>query len=100
MTEPAVTQCTTVCTVPNSHPLFCDRPEVARTSSSVLREQDEIGWRKEAYHLLVFATDDVAHLALDGRLAGLVHPHDGQCHLNEHNEYSASTVMVTETCTY
>uniref|UniRef100_A0A3Q3WIB1 Integrin beta n=1 Tax=Mola mola TaxID=94237 RepID=A0A3Q3WIB1_MOLML len=53
----------------------------------------EIGWRKEAYHLLVFATDDVPHLALDGRLGGLVEPHDGQCHLNAKNEYSASTKM-------
>ncbi|XP_041662159.1 integrin beta-5 [Cheilinus undulatus] len=53
----------------------------------------EIGWRKEAYHLLVFATDDVPHLALDGRLGGLVKPHDGMCHLNTQNEYSASTEM-------
>ncbi|XP_066542593.1 integrin beta-5 [Hoplias malabaricus] len=55
--------------------------------------KDRIGWRKEAYHLLVFATDDVPHLALDGKLAGLVQPHDGQCHLNNNNEYSASTKM-------
>nr|XP_020477373.1 integrin beta-5 isoform X2 [Monopterus albus] len=55
--------------------------------------KEEIGWRKEAYHLLVFATDDVPHLALDGRLGGLVQPHDGQCHLNDKNEYSASTTM-------
>ncbi|TKS67841.1 Integrin beta-5 [Collichthys lucidus] len=55
--------------------------------------KEEIGWRKEAYHLLVFATDDVPHLALDGRLGGLVQPHDGRCHLNDKNEYSASTKM-------
>ncbi|XP_074513656.1 integrin beta-5 [Sebastes fasciatus] len=55
--------------------------------------KEEIGWRKEAYHLLVFATDDVPHLALDGRLGGLVQPHDGRCHLNDNNEYSASTKM-------
>uniref|UniRef100_A0A8D0A6F7 Integrin beta n=1 Tax=Sander lucioperca TaxID=283035 RepID=A0A8D0A6F7_SANLU len=55
--------------------------------------KEEIGWRKEAYHLLVFATDDVPHLALDGRLGGLVQPHDGQCHLNDENEYSASEKM-------
>lgn len=63
-----------------------------------LTHQEEIGWRKEAYHLLVFATDDVPHLALDGRLGGLVQPHDGQCHLNEQNEYSASTKMVRIQC--
>lgn len=55
--------------------------------------KSEIGWRKEAYHLLVFTTDDVPHLALDGRLGGLVQPHDGKCHLNAQNEYSASTEM-------
>ncbi|XP_062862702.1 integrin beta-5 [Trichomycterus rosablanca] len=55
--------------------------------------KERIGWRKEAYHLLVFVTDDVHHLALDGKLAGLIQPHDGQCHLNEKNEYSASTKM-------
>ncbi|XP_072253637.1 integrin beta-5 [Leuresthes tenuis] len=55
--------------------------------------KEEIGWRKEASHLLVFATDDVPHLALDGRLGGLVQPHDGRCHLNDQNEYSASTKM-------
>ncbi|KAG8432161.1 hypothetical protein GDO86_016703 [Hymenochirus boettgeri] len=51
---------------------------------------ERIGWRKEASHLLVITTDDVPHLALDGRLAGLVQPHDGQCHLSDVNEYSAS----------
>ncbi|XP_028847637.1 integrin beta-5 [Denticeps clupeoides] len=55
--------------------------------------KERIGWRKEAYHLLVFATDDVPHLALDGKLGGLVQPHDGQCHLNGKNEYSASDQM-------
>nr|XP_043874971.1 integrin beta-5 [Solea senegalensis] len=55
--------------------------------------KEEIGWRKEAYHLLVFATDDVPHLALDGRLGGLVEPHDGRCHLSNNSEYSASTRM-------
>ncbi|XP_071775665.1 integrin beta-5 [Centroberyx gerrardi] len=55
--------------------------------------KERIGWRKEAYHLLVFTTDDVPHLALDGKLGGLVQPHDGQCHLNDKNEYSASTTM-------
>ncbi|XP_061092987.1 integrin beta-5 isoform X1 [Conger conger] len=55
--------------------------------------KESIGWRKEAFHLLVFTTDDVPHLALDGKLGGLVQPHDGMCHLDEKNEYSASTRM-------
>lgn len=56
--------------------------------------QEKIGWRKDALHLLVFTTDDVPHIALDGKLGGLVQPHDGQCHLNEANEYTASNQMV------
>ncbi|KAG8523280.1 Integrin beta-5, partial [Galemys pyrenaicus] len=55
--------------------------------------QEKIGWRKDALHLLVFTTDDVPHIALDGKLGGLVQPHDGQCHLNEANEYTASNQM-------
>uniref|UniRef100_A0A4W3HPM8 Integrin beta n=1 Tax=Callorhinchus milii TaxID=7868 RepID=A0A4W3HPM8_CALMI len=58
--------------------------------------KEKIGWRKEASHLLVFTTDDVPHIALDGKLGGLVQPNDGQCHLEEINEsyeYSASTQM-------
>ena len=56
--------------------------------------EGKIGWRKDALHLLVFTTDDVPHIALDGKLGGLVQPHDGQCHLNEANEYTASSQMV------
>ncbi|XP_007429692.1 integrin beta-5 [Python bivittatus] len=55
--------------------------------------EKEIGWRKEASHLLVFTTDDVPHIALDGKLGGLVQPHDGLCHLNEANEYTASSQL-------
>ncbi|XP_075037304.1 integrin beta-5 [Mixophyes fleayi] len=55
--------------------------------------KEKIGWRTEASHLLVITTDDVPHIALDGKLAGLVQPHDGQCHLNADNEYSASTQL-------
>lgn len=55
--------------------------------------KEKIGWRKDALHLLVFTTDDVPHIALDGKLGGLVQPHDGQCHLNEANEYTASDQM-------
>lgn len=57
--------------------------------------KEKIGWRKDALHLLVFTTDDVPHIALDGKLGGLVQPHDGQCHLNEANEYTASNQMVS-----
>ncbi|CAN0361182.1 unnamed protein product [Lampetra fluviatilis] len=51
---------------------------------------DRIGWRKEASHLLVFATDAASHLALDGRLGGVLRPHDGHCHLDNNDSYSAA----------
>uniref|UniRef100_UPI0035902B50 integrin beta-3-like n=1 Tax=Myxine glutinosa TaxID=7769 RepID=UPI0035902B50 len=50
----------------------------------------EIGWRKDASHLLVFATDADSHFALDGRLAGLLKPNDGLCHLNAQNLYDGT----------
>ncbi|KYO46518.1 integrin beta-3 isoform X1 [Alligator mississippiensis] len=54
---------------------------------------EKIGWRNDASHLLVFTTDAKTHIALDGRLAGIVQPNDGQCHINQDNLYSASTTL-------
>ncbi|XP_011817956.1 PREDICTED: integrin beta-3 [Colobus angolensis palliatus] len=54
---------------------------------------EKIGWRNDASHLLVFTTDAKTHIALDGRLAGIVQPSDGQCHVGSDNHYSASTTM-------
>ncbi|TSO47165.1 Integrin beta-8 [Bagarius yarrelli] len=45
--------------------------------------QKDIGWRPEAKHLLLVMTDQPSHLALDSKLAGIVVPHDGHCHLND-----------------
>uniref|UniRef100_A0A7N8X4W8 Integrin beta n=1 Tax=Mastacembelus armatus TaxID=205130 RepID=A0A7N8X4W8_9TELE len=55
--------------------------------------KEQIGWRPGASHLLIFTSDAKTHVALDGRLAGIVHPNDGQCHLNSDNIYSMSTTM-------
>ncbi|KAG2465266.1 MDR1 protein, partial [Polypterus senegalus] len=52
----------------------------------------QIGWRKEAKHLLLVMTDEPSHLALDSKLAGIVIPHDGNCHL-KNNTYAGSTKM-------
>ncbi|XP_053555719.1 integrin beta-3 [Bombina bombina] len=54
---------------------------------------EKIGWRNESSHLLVFTTDAWTHVALDGRLAGIVKPNDGQCHLGSDNLYSESTTQ-------
>ncbi|CAJ0935637.1 unnamed protein product [Ranitomeya imitator] len=54
---------------------------------------ERIGWRNESSHLLVFTTDARTHIALDGRLAGIVQPNDGHCHLGEDNHYTQSTTL-------
>ncbi|XP_056143499.1 integrin beta-3-like [Lampris incognitus] len=55
--------------------------------------KEKIGWRPDASHLLVFTTDAKTHIALDGRIAGVVQPNDGQCHLDSDNNYDKSTVL-------
>uniref|UniRef100_A0A673XEA4 Integrin beta n=1 Tax=Salmo trutta TaxID=8032 RepID=A0A673XEA4_SALTR len=55
--------------------------------------KDKIGWRTDASHLLVFTTDATTHVALDGRLAGLVQPNDGQCHIGRDNNYDKSSTL-------
>ncbi|TSZ26371.1 Integrin beta-3 [Bagarius yarrelli] len=55
--------------------------------------KEKIGWRPGASHLLVFTTDAKTHVALDGRLAGIVQPNDGQCHMGLDNVYNMSTTM-------
>lgn len=55
--------------------------------------KSHIGWRKEAKRLLLVMTDQTSHLALDSKLAGIVVPNDGNCHL-KNNVYVRSTSMV------
>ncbi|XP_022049314.1 integrin beta-3-like [Acanthochromis polyacanthus] len=55
--------------------------------------KDKIGWRSDASHLLVFTTDAKTHIALDGRIAGIVQPNDGKCHLDNDNYYNETTVL-------
>uniref|UniRef100_A0A3B3ZEV0 Integrin beta n=1 Tax=Periophthalmus magnuspinnatus TaxID=409849 RepID=A0A3B3ZEV0_9GOBI len=55
--------------------------------------KDQIGWRPDASHLLVFTTDAKTHIALDGRIAGIVQPNDGLCHLDSSNIYNKTTVL-------
>ncbi|KAK3512182.1 hypothetical protein QTP70_031868, partial [Hemibagrus guttatus] len=60
--------------------------------SSLASVKKDIGWRPEAKHLLLVMTDQPSHLALDSKLAGIVVPNDGHCHL-EDGTYSKSTHM-------
>ncbi|GMT19141.1 hypothetical protein PFISCL1PPCAC_10438 [Pristionchus fissidentatus] len=49
---------------------------------------NETGWRDRARKMVVFSTDAGFHFAGDGRLAGLIEPNDGQCHLNKEGYYT------------
>lgn len=55
--------------------------------------KDQIGWRPGASHLLVFATNAKTHIALDGRIAGIVEPNDGECHMDSSGHYNQSTTL-------
>ncbi|XP_041673033.1 integrin beta-3a [Cheilinus undulatus] len=55
--------------------------------------KDKIGWRPDASHLLVYTTDAKTHIALDGRIAGIVQPNDGKCHLDDDNVYNETNVL-------
>ncbi|XP_019742191.1 integrin beta-6 isoform X2 [Hippocampus comes] len=52
---------------------------------------DRIGWRNDSMRLLVFVSDADSHFGMDSKMAGIVIPNDGQCHLDTNNEYSMST---------
>ncbi|XP_067891366.1 integrin beta-6 isoform X1 [Heterodontus francisci] len=55
--------------------------------------KEKIGWRNDSLHMLVFVTDADTHFGMDSKLAGIVIPHDGKCHLDNQNEYTKSTAM-------
>ncbi|XP_064419812.1 integrin beta-6 isoform X2 [Latimeria chalumnae] len=55
--------------------------------------KEKIGWRNDSLHLLVFVSDEDSHIGMDSKLAGIVIPNDGECHLDYKNEYSKSTVL-------
>lgn len=50
----------------------------------------EIGWSTDSLKLVVFVSDARPHIAGDGKLAGIVKPNDGACHL-ENEAYTKST---------
>ncbi|KAM6979940.1 integrin beta-6 [Aplochiton taeniatus] len=54
---------------------------------------DKIGWRNNSMRLLVFVSDADSHFGMDSKMAGIVIPNDGLCHLDSNNEYSMSTIL-------
>uniref|UniRef100_A0A3B3SYU2 Integrin beta n=1 Tax=Paramormyrops kingsleyae TaxID=1676925 RepID=A0A3B3SYU2_9TELE len=53
---------------------------------------DKIGWGNST-RLLVFTTDAGFHMAGDGKLAAILEPNDGRCHLDAKMLYSKSSEM-------
>lgn len=53
--------------------------------------QSEVNWRSKSRKMLVFTTDAGFHYAGDGKLAGIVTPNDGLCHLDQSGLYTEST---------
>lgn len=49
--------------------------------------KDKINWRSKSRKMLVFTTDASFHYAGDGKLAGIVTPNDGQCHVDSATGY-------------
>ena len=54
---------------------------------------EEIGWRKDVRRVVIFTTDQSFHIAMDGKLGGIVTPNDGKCHLNQNGFYSYSKLQ-------
>jgi len=53
--------------------------------------QQEVNWRSKSRKMLVYTTDASFHYAGDGKLAGIVTPNDGKCHLDSNGLYTEST---------
>uniref|UniRef100_A0A8W8MC73 Integrin beta n=1 Tax=Magallana gigas TaxID=29159 RepID=A0A8W8MC73_MAGGI len=54
---------------------------------------DRIGWRKKARRMIIYATDSNYHQAGDGRIAGILEPNDGLCHLDVNGRYIKSEMQ-------
>ncbi|KAG2458799.1 ITB6 protein, partial [Polypterus senegalus] len=60
---------------------------------AIMQAADKIGWRNDSMHLLVFVSDADSHFGMDSKMAGIVIPNDGECHLDHNNEYAKSTLL-------
>lgn len=68
-----------------------DAPEAGLDALvQVISCKKEINWRNNSRKLLVFSTDAGYHFAGDGKLAGIVKPNDGNCHLDNTGLYTES----------
>ncbi|XP_063149156.1 integrin beta-4 isoform X3 [Candoia aspera] len=55
--------------------------------------KENIGWRNDSTHLLVFSTESAFHYEADGAnvLAGILRKNDEKCHLNQAGAYTFDT---------
>ena len=53
----------------------------------------KIGWREGVRRVVIFTTDQSFHIAMDGKLGGIVEPNDGRCHLNQNGFYTHSKLQ-------
>ncbi|XP_069785428.1 integrin beta-4 isoform X2 [Narcine bancroftii] len=55
--------------------------------------QNDIGWREESTHLLVFSTESAFHYEADGSnvLSGILRRNDEKCHLDDTGTYTQDT---------
>ncbi|XP_033639880.1 integrin beta-1-like [Asterias rubens] len=50
--------------------------------------KDLIGWLPKARHIIIYTSDDIVHIAGDGKLLGITVPNDGECHLNSETGFN------------
>jgi integrin beta 1 len=55
--------------------------------------ENEVGWRPASRKLIVYSTDAGFHYAGDGKLAGIIEPNDGACHLNSKKRYTHGLIQ-------
>ena len=50
--------------------------------------KNRIGWRNNSRKIILVATNQDYHNAMDGKLAGILFPNDGKCHLDRDGYYT------------
>lgn len=59
--------------------------------------QDQIGWRKDALRVILYASDASPHIALDGKLAAILEANDQECHLERGaNKYLKDAMVYSK----
>ncbi|XP_033120878.1 integrin beta-1-like [Anneissia japonica] len=74
--------------------LSADRPEGGLDGlmqATVCKQQ--IGWREEARHFIIYMSDADFHIALDGKIGGITRPNDGKCYLDASGFYTKTNQM-------